>query len=127
MIKDEEISIVVVEALGAVGKDGIVEVRQGGNGNPYQIEYLPKQLPDNMTKKQAKEQKEEIIRNLSQIENATEDELLKAEEEMFRLASEHAVIWINLSRQHEYEMKRDAFMNAFNSFEEIIGRKPVEQ
>ena len=98
-IGDAEFAEIFVQILEKLGRNGAVEIKKGGNGNPYQLEYVPSELRKTMTKKEVKKRINEIIERLENDKLLSEDEIEKLQNEVSQLADCHAVIWVNSTTQ----------------------------
>jgi hypothetical protein len=119
-IGDAEFAQIFVQTLEKLGSNGAVEIKQGGNGNPYQLEYVPSELRKTMTKKEIKKHINEITERLEKDKSLSEDEIEKLQNEISQLVNCHTIIWVNSSTQDAFAKKEQLFANAVCAVKEAF-------
>lgn len=119
-IGDAEFAEMFVQILEKLGRNGVVEIKQGGNGNPYQLEYVPSELRKTMTKKEIKKRMNEITERLENDKLLSEDEIEKLQNEVSQLADCHAVIRVNSTTKEEFAKKEQLFADAVCAVKEAF-------
>jgi hypothetical protein len=119
-IKDAEFAKIFTQILNKIGRDGAIEIKKGGDGNPYQVEYVPSRLRKMMSKKEIKKRKKEIIEILDMDSSLSDVEIQKYQEELAQLSDNHAIIWINSKNSEDFSLKEEMFAEALNITKEAL-------
>jgi hypothetical protein len=122
-IKDAEFAGIFTRILNKIGRDGVIEIKKGGDGNPYEVEYVPSKLRKMMSKKESKKRKKEIIEILNMDSSLSEVEIQKYQEELAQLSDGHAIIWVNLKNSKDFSLKEEMFAQAVNTITEALTKK----
>ena len=123
-VQDEEVAVVISEALERTGHEGVVEIKRGRDGKPYKIECISNKLPSNILSKEVKERKEQLLQRMGNRDDLTKNERENIQSELAQLVDCHVIIWINsfLSKE-EFDAKEQLIMNALEAAREgIAGR-----
>ncbi len=118
-IKDEEFSKIIVQIFDKIGRDGVIEIKRGGDGNPYQVEDVPSRLSKAMSKRERKKRTKEILEILDTDNFLSDEEIHKYQEELANLSSSHIIIWVNSESDEEFKLKEDLFVEARKAMEEL--------
>ena len=123
-VQDEEAAVVISEALEQTGNEGVVEIKRGGDGNPYKVECIANKLPSNMSRKDIKDRIEQLHQRMSNGDDLTKNERKNIESELAQLVPYHVIIWINsFLPKKEFDAKEQLIMNALEAAREgITGR-----
>ena len=122
-IEDAEFAKIFTQILNKIGRDGAIGIKKGGDGNPYQVEYVPSRLRKMMSKKEIKKRKKEIIEILDMDSSLSDLEIQKYQEELAQLSDGHAIIWINLTNSEDFSLKEEMFAEAVKITTEALKMK----
>ncbi|MFH1265894.1 MAG: hypothetical protein ABIK89_09200 [Planctomycetota bacterium] len=118
---DGELALLLVEVAERIGKLGFIDVKQGGNGNPYEVEY-----DHRIEEEQAADQRSsgEIRAELDRLEEAlksatSDDERDRLERQIGRLAGGVGIFWINVTPSADYERQRRLIKESFRKLREL--------
>lgn len=117
-VQDEEAAVIISEAFEKAGSEGIIEVKRGGNGNPYKLEYISNIPPINISK-ETKDRKKQLLQRIKG--NLTKNERENIQSELAQLVHHRITIWVNsfLSAE-EYNVKEKLMMDALEAAREGI-------
>jgi hypothetical protein len=122
-VQDEEAAVIISEALGKAGSEGVIEVKRGGDGKPYKVECIPNKLPSYISSKEVKDRKEQLLQRMRNENDLTKNEKENIQLELAQLSRYHVIIWINSSSKEEFDAKEQLIMNAMDAATEgITGR-----
>jgi hypothetical protein len=118
---DRELALLLADVAERNGRNGYIDVRQGGSGNPYAVEY------DHRTEEeQAADQRSsgEIKAELDRLEEALEsatsdDERDRLERQIARLGGGVCIFWINVTPSADYERQRRLIKESFRKLKEL--------
>jgi hypothetical protein len=123
-VKDEEAAVIISEALEKAGTEGLIEVKRGGNGKPYKVEYISNILPPNISK-EVEDRKKQLLQRMNS--DLTQNERENIQSELAQLVPHRVIIWVNsfLSKE-EFNVKEKLMMDALEAAREGItaGIKP---
>ena len=122
-IKDAEFAKILTRILYKIGRDGAIEIRKGGNGNPYRVEYVPSSLRQMMSKKEMKKRQQELIEALDTDNSLSVTEVEKYQEEIAQLSGSHAIIWINVENDEDFILKENVFAEAVSATTKAFTKK----
>ena len=122
-VQDEEAAVIISEALGRGGREAVLEVKRGGDGKPYGIQYIPNKLPSNMSHKEVKDRIEQLLQRIRNENNLTAHEKEDIQSELAQLAHYHVIIWINSPSKEEFDAKEQLIMSAMRAATEGITGK----
>ena len=122
-LEDAEFAKIFTQVLDKIGRDGVVEIKMGGYGSPYQVESVSSKTFEMMTKKEIKKRKKEIAKLLNSETSISADELKKYQEELARLSDSHIIIWVNSENGEDFASKEDMFAEAVDAATEVLTRK----
>ena len=112
-LKDEEFAKLFTKIMSKIGRDGVIEIKRGGSGSPYQVEYVSYNTFEIMTKKDKRKRIQEIIKFLKSDISASADQ--QHQEELARLSDNHAIIWVNSKNDEDFKLKEDMFVEAVDA------------
>lgn len=119
-IEDEEFARLLVGIMGRLGRDGVIGIEKGGQGDPYEVEYDSSGVSEMMSKKERKARIDEV-RAILVNESLSEDDLRRRQEELARLVGKRATIWVNCQSDEEYRLREDMFAAAVEVIERFCG------
>lgn len=123
-VKDEEAAVIISEALEKAENEGVIEVKRGGNGKPYKVEYISNILTPNISK-EVKDRKKQLLQRMNS--DLTQNERENIQSELAQLVAHRVIIWVNsfLSKE-EFNVKETLMMDALEAAREGItaGMKP---
>ena len=122
-VQDEEAAVIISEALGRAGREAVLEVKRGGDGKPYRIQYIPNKLPSNMSHKEVKDRIERLLQRIRNENDLTEHEREDIQSELAQLSQYHVIIWINSSSKEEFDAKEQLITNAMRAATEGLTGK----
>jgi hypothetical protein len=122
-VQDEEAAVIITEAFGRAGREAVLEVKRGGDGKPYRVEYIPNKLPSNMSHKEVKDRIEQLLQRIRNKNNLTAHEKEDIQSELAQLSQYHVIIWINSSSKEEFDTREQLIMNAVGAATEGITGK----
>ncbi len=117
-VQDEEVAVIISEALGKAGSEGVIEVKRGGNGKPYKVEYISNILPPNISK-EVKDRKKQLLQRMKM--DLTQNERENIQSELAQLVPHRVIIWVSsfLSKE-EFDAKEKLMMDALEVAREGI-------
>jgi hypothetical protein len=120
---DQELALFLCEVAETIGRDGYIDVRQGGSGNPYAVEYdhriEEEQAAD---QRSSREIKAEIDRLKEALKRATSDDKCeRLGRQIGRLAGGICTIWINITPSADYERQRKLLKESFRKLSSAAG------
>jgi len=121
-IGDAEFAKIIMQALEKTGPDGTIEIKQGGDGNPYKLEYISSKLHKTMSKKEIKKRINEIKARLDNNDSLSEKEISELQSELSQLAGHHIIIWTNSANQEEFATKEKLFSKAVVALQEMFNK-----
>lgn len=112
---DKELALLLADVAETIGRDGYIDVRQGGSGNPCAVEYdhriEEQQAAD---RRSSREIKAEIDGLKESLKRATSDgERDRLERQIGRLAGGTCIFWINVTTPDDYERRRKVILDSF--------------
>lgn len=119
-LNDAELAGIFVELLERLGKDGAFEIKRGGDGDPYRVEYVRSALRQTMTRRRIKMRKKEILARLRTDHLLSEYDIKRLQDELAQLADRHAIIWINVQTNEEFRAKEDLFCQAVGAARKLF-------
>lgn len=118
-IGNEELALLLADVVERIGREGFVDVKPGGTGNPYAVEYdhrlEAEQAADKRTFKEVAAELEAIRTALKRA--ITDDERDRLERQRARLAGGMAILWINVKSPAEYERLRGRIKHTLRKLE----------
>ena len=115
-IGDEGVSSLMVDVLDQIGRDGFIEIKQGGKGNPYEVEYRETTQFNNISTKDILARLKELKEKLTHTDSELESERLQ--KKIAELAGGIAVIHINVDSQEEFDKRNQLLKQAYRSSKE---------
>jgi BMFP domain-containing protein YqiC len=122
-VQDEEAAVIISEAFERAGREAVLEIKRGGGGKSYRVEYIPNKLPSNMSRKEVKDRIEQILQRVRNRNDLTKHEKENIQSELAQLARYHVIIWINSSSKEEFDAREQLIMNAIEAATEGITRR----
>jgi len=118
---DQELAQLLTDAAETNGRDGCIDVRQGGSGNPYAVEYEHRSDEELAADRRTSgEIRAELDRLKAAFRSAaSEDERDRLERQIAWLAGGVCILWINVTPSAEYERQRRLIKETFRKFKEI--------
>jgi hypothetical protein len=118
---DRDLTLLLADVAEAIGRDGCIDVRQGGSGSPYAVEYEHRSdeelAADHRT---SREIKAELDRLKEALNSATsDDERDRLERQIAWLAGAIGIIWINVTSSADYGRQRNLIKESFRKLKEI--------
>jgi hypothetical protein len=112
---DQGLALLLIEAAERIGRDGYIDVRQGGNGNPYAVEYEERTAEEVAAdRRTSREIRAELDRLKEALRSATsDDERDRLERQIAWLAGGICTIWINVTPSADYERQRRLIKESF--------------
>ena len=118
---DRELARILIDVAYRIGKLVFVDVKQGGNGNPYEVEYEEcseeERAADPRSGREIKAEIDELKEALTST--TSDDERDRLEKQIGRLVGCVAVIWINVTSSAEYERQRRLIKESFRKLREL--------
>jgi len=120
---DQELALLLIDASEKNGRDGCIDARQGGDGNPYAVEYQHRSEEECAADpRTAREIKAELDRLKEAFRNAaSDDERDRLEKQIAWLGGGVAIVWINVASPTDYERQRRLIKDCYRKFKEICG------
>lgn len=122
---DEELALLLADVVERIGREGFVDVKPGGSGNPYAVEYDQRleaeQTADKRTFKEVADELETIRTALKRA--IADDERDQLERHRARLAGGIAILWINVKSSAEYERLRGRVKHSMRKLEALTETK----
>jgi hypothetical protein len=122
-VQDEEAAVIISEAFERAGSEAVLEIKRGGDGKPYRVEYIPNKLPSNMSCKEVKVRIEQLLQRMRNKNDLTKYGKENIQSELAQLARYHVIIWINFSSKEEFDAREQLIMNAIEAATEGITRR----
>ena len=118
---DQELAQLLTDAAETNGRDGCIDVRQGGSGNPYAVEYEHRSDEELAADRRTSgEIKAELDRLKAAFRSAaSEDERDRLERQIAWLAGGVCILWINVTPTAAYERQRRLIKETFRKFKDI--------
>jgi hypothetical protein len=124
-IGNEDLALLLGDVVERIGREGFVDVKPGGTGNPYAVEYdhrlEAEQAADKRTCKEVAAELEATRAALKQA--TTDDERDRLARERARLAGGVAILWINVRSSVEYERLRGRVKHTLRKLEGLTEKK----
>jgi hypothetical protein len=146
---ERDLAVLLADAAEAIGKDGYVDVRQGGSGNRYAVEYQerPAELDrlkaalKSATSNDERDQLEtqiawlggldqrscrEVSAELDGLKAAlkratSEDERDRLERQIAWLAGGICILWVNVASSADYQRQRGLIQESFRKLKSACG------
>jgi hypothetical protein len=100
------LALLLADVAERIGRDGCIDVRQGGSGSPYADEYA--------------ERVGELDRLKEALKGATsDDERHRLERQIALLAGDICTFWINVTPSADYERQRRLIKESFRKLKDI--------
>jgi hypothetical protein len=147
---DQELALLLADVAERIGKDGCIDVRQGGSGNPYAVEYAErvgeldrlKEALKGATSDDERDRLErqiawlagldqrscgEIRAELARLKEAlktttSDDEGDRLERQIALLAGDVCTFWINVMLTADYERQRRLIKETFRKLKSAVAR-----
>jgi len=115
---DQELALLLIDVAERIGRDGCIDVRQGGSGNPYAVEYEHRSEEERAAdQRSAREIRAELDRLKEALKSATsDDERDRLERQIAWLGGAVGIFWINVTPSADYERQRRLIMESFRKF-----------
>jgi hypothetical protein len=113
-VGDAEFAKIFAQALEKCGRNGTIEIKKGGDGSPYKLEYVSPGLRKTMKKKEIKKRMSEITEIFEKDNSSSKDEIEKLQNELSQLVDYHAIIWVNSTAQEDFSEKEHLFAEAIH-------------
>jgi hypothetical protein len=112
---NQELALLLTDVAERIGRDGCIDVRQGGSGNPYAIEYDERAEEERAADRRSPwEIKAEIDRLKEALKRATsDDECDLLERKIALLAGAVCTFWINVTPSADYERQKRLIKESF--------------
>ena len=120
VVGDQQLAELLGEVVERIGRDGYIDVQQGGKGNPYHVEYQTDPSMAQVPTRDINRRIEELKKTLRQT--ASEGEQAQLRRSIAELAGGMAVIWINVPSA-EFEQKRQRLMHGYSSARQAAGMR----
>jgi chaperonin GroEL (HSP60 family) len=118
-IRDEVFATLLMEIFQKIGGGGAIQIKKGGDGSPYSVEYNFSERPKHMSRGQVSERMEELKSALSEVESAIEE--VRLQEELAELTGASAIIWVNSSLEQELDKAKRLLQNAMEAIDRAVG------
>ena len=112
---DAEFAKVFVAIMDKTVEEVAIEMKRGGDGDPYQVEYVKSKSFKKMTKKEVKKRKQQIVESLERDHGLAPDDVDKLQNELAQLADHHAIIWVNSPSEEDFSAKERLFSDALRT------------
>ena len=119
-LKDEEFAKLFAKIMSKLGHDGVVEIKKGGSGNPYQVEYLSSNTFEIMPKIEKKKREQEIIELLESDSSISATRQQEYRNELAQLSDSHIIIWVNSKSDEDFKLKEDIFVEAIDTMKKAF-------
>lgn len=118
---DQELAQLLTDAAETNGRDGCIDVRQGGSGNPYAVEYEHRSDEELAADRRTSgEIRAELDRLKAAFKSAaSDDERDRLERQIAWLAGGICIIWINVTPSADYERRRALIKETYRKFKDI--------
>jgi hypothetical protein len=121
VVGDKPLAELLGDVVERTGRDGYIYVRQGGNGNPYQVEYKTDASIAHLPTRDINLRIEELKKALRQAGSEEEKDQLR--QKIAEFAGGVAVVWIHVASQAEFEQKRQLLIHGYRSALEAAGQR----
>jgi hypothetical protein len=116
-IKDERLCNFLMEVINQIGRDGYLEVEQGGNGRPYSAEYQkcpedPRKTVEIHTECRSLKQAFEFAQ--------TDADRDRIDRQIAELAGGCCIIRLNLMTSDEFNRQKTLIINTWSKLKEIM-------
>ena len=115
---DDETSLFLADVTDHIGREGYIQVKRGGTGKPYDVEY------QNISKFDNKSTKDIIseINRLSEMigKTSSEPEREYLEKQRAELSGGLCTILINVGSMEEFEQKSQLLKRAYSTFKDLV-------
>ncbi len=122
-VQDEEAAVIISDAFEQAGREAVFEIKRGGDGKPYKIEYIPNELPSTMSRKEVKDRIEQLLQRMRNKTDLSQSEKDTIQWELAQLARYHVIIWINSSSKEGFEDRKQLIMDAMGAAMEGLTRR----
>lgn len=118
---DHKLALLLTDAVETNGRDGYIDVRQGGSGNPYAVEYEHRSDEERAADHRTSgEIRAELDRLKEALNSATaDDERDRLERQIAWLAGGVCTLWINVTPSADYERQRRLITESFRKFKSV--------
>ena len=120
-INNAEFTKVFVAIMNKTGDEAAIEIKRGGEGNPYQVEYIKPKLSKKITKKEVKARKQQIIAQLGGDNSLSQENVEVLQSELAQLSGNRVILWVNSPTEEDFCTKEDLFTEAMNETRELFG------
>ena len=119
---NQELALLLTDVAERIGRDGCIDVRQGGSGNPYAVEYEERTEEECAADRRSPwEIKAEIDRLKEALKRATSDgECDRLERQIALLAGAIGTIWVNVTPSANYERQRSLIIESFRKLNSAV-------
>ena len=122
-VQDEEAAVIISDAFEQAGREAVFEIKRGGDGKPYKIEYIPNELPSTMSRKEVKDRIEQLLQRMRNKTDLSQSEKDTIQWELAQLARYHVIIWVNSSSKEGFEDRKQLIMDAMGAAMEGLTRR----
>ena len=146
---DRDLALLLADVAESIGRDGYIDVRQGGSGDRYAVEYkerpaeldrlkealttaisndergrLERQIAwlGGLDRRSSGEIRAELDRLKEALESATsEDDRDRLERQIAWLAGGVCILWVNVAPSADYERQRRHIKESFRKLKSVCG------
>ena len=123
---DKEVAVIVRDVLERAGRGGLIDVKWGGSGNPYRIEYFSGKLSGKMSAEETDRRRKELEARYPDHGTLPDaDERFK--QGLLELTRNYVIIWINAASKDVFEARRQVVMSALQAVPKSIGGEVSDQ
>ena len=117
-VKDKVISDLIADVIENVGRDSYIQFKQGGNGQPYKVEYQDLSKFSGISVNEITSQINKLKEMQAQINSVSEREFMQ--QKIAESCGGLATIWINVTSQEEFSEKCHLLNEAYRRAIEVL-------
>ena len=113
----EEIANLICDAMEHSGRDGYIEFKKGGAGNPYRLEYQDLSKLDSISTKDIMAR----IKQLQELQShaASDSEKEHLQKQIAETGGALVTIWINTGSEEDFNSKKRVIKDAYQRCREL--------
>lgn len=125
--KDEKLAHILADAAEMNGRDGYVDVRQGGDGQPYRVEHTHRPEDEARADRRSFSEIRAEVERLKAARDAAvaAHERDQLDRQIAWLAGGISLLWIHVPSSAEYDRQRTLVRNAMDQFKKALATDPA--